>query len=907
MIVDGLGVIGLPVSDREAKVLVSKCRKSPVGKGSETLLDDKVRKSWELNPSQFRISNQAAWDACMRDVITYVHSRLGVAGSRDSVRAELYKLLIYEEGAFFKPHKDTEKTKGMFGTLTVSLPSKHAGGDIVVSHNKEEVRFASAPGSDMVYGTSFSAWYSSVTHEVKPVLSGYRVVLIYNLIQSSGANKPKPYTIGSAKMQLKRCLTDWEHCCENGNQDLPYVIHKLDYDYSGSSLRLESLNGDDYTQVSCLQELCEELGFDMYFATHEKVLHKDDEAGDEVFDREESFKDLTTMDGASVSAQPEYCKDYYLSEPDDTDDEEPDDEEHEGWTGNEGAPAQYWYRSVVLLLVPPSCKIAFSLAGDSRYTTILKALPTLRKRAESQDTDALRDLKQYCLVALSKPQTFKRSYLHFAIQSIPSSDAHRLNCLEQVAEISLENGWMEIFARVPIDQIKVTNTLRAIGRLSAGSGNIRSHLPDVLARILGSNSISAKYSMWQSVSAAFKDNNPTNQQQENFDNWRVMVFDQIIKPTDHYARADCIALASLAVSAGEDMTEKLLLNLQRDDEVALAIFMADLSRSDQGSQFLKASPAFTAALEAIWDSFSFLFRARPGDRNGFSQSSKVNEGMTSQDILDLLRITDQELHDFMPMALDSMKDAVKEVTSQYLSNELITFVKTVLKHEVPALIPDENFEIAESVSELVLSILVAYVHQTVPDEPLKPEDWSLPYRGCRRCDDCKKVDQFMADPKQTKFEIRANKDRRRHLASEYEGYGYEEKDFTVKTIEDKPPYAWVCTKSHKRYNKLAANWRNKMKEAQHTLDSIGGKKRMALKAYLGEHYDAIASCRSEGLPSVGSSGVEQPLAEIGDSALNSRKRKADGIEDAVEGSSKAKRQRETLEQALQATEVVDLT
>ncbi|CAN0450803.1 unnamed protein product, partial [Hapterophycus canaliculatus] len=40
----------------------------------------------------------------------------------------------YESGGHFRPHKDTEKEAGMFGTLVVQLPtaSGHEGGTLLV-------------------------------------------------------------------------------------------------------------------------------------------------------------------------------------------------------------------------------------------------------------------------------------------------------------------------------------------------------------------------------------------------------------------------------------------------------------------------------------------------------------------------------------------------------------------------------------------------------------------------------------------------------------------------------------------------------------------------------------------------------------------------------------------------------
>lgn len=44
---------------------------------------------------------------------------LGVRG--DGIRAELYKMLLYEKGAMFKLHADSEKVPGMFATLVMSF------------------------------------------------------------------------------------------------------------------------------------------------------------------------------------------------------------------------------------------------------------------------------------------------------------------------------------------------------------------------------------------------------------------------------------------------------------------------------------------------------------------------------------------------------------------------------------------------------------------------------------------------------------------------------------------------------------------------------------------------------------------------------------------------------------------
>lgn len=72
--------------------------------GSETIIDENVRKTWELNPDQFEISNPA-WQSVVVKLAAQATQELGCAPGMPT-RVNLYKLLLYEEGAMFKPHKE---------------------------------------------------------------------------------------------------------------------------------------------------------------------------------------------------------------------------------------------------------------------------------------------------------------------------------------------------------------------------------------------------------------------------------------------------------------------------------------------------------------------------------------------------------------------------------------------------------------------------------------------------------------------------------------------------------------------------------------------------------------------------------------------------------------------------------
>jgi hypothetical protein len=56
--VDGLGIIKIPLKPAAAKKLVARCRVAPYGKGTQTLVDRKVRDTLELDPKKFRLSQE---------------------------------------------------------------------------------------------------------------------------------------------------------------------------------------------------------------------------------------------------------------------------------------------------------------------------------------------------------------------------------------------------------------------------------------------------------------------------------------------------------------------------------------------------------------------------------------------------------------------------------------------------------------------------------------------------------------------------------------------------------------------------------------------------------------------------------------------------------------------------------
>lgn len=102
--VGGVGDIQLPLAPDQARQIITKAQQAPYGKGSETLVDTSVRNTWELDPDRFEIKHPD-WDKAVGNLTQNVVAKeLGIDGA--GIRAELYKMLLYEKGAMFKAHTE---------------------------------------------------------------------------------------------------------------------------------------------------------------------------------------------------------------------------------------------------------------------------------------------------------------------------------------------------------------------------------------------------------------------------------------------------------------------------------------------------------------------------------------------------------------------------------------------------------------------------------------------------------------------------------------------------------------------------------------------------------------------------------------------------------------------------------
>lgn len=200
--VAGIGEVGVPVSAADAKRLIQQAAQAPYGRGEETVVDPQVRRVWQLEPAQFELRN-AEWKSFLALIVEAVRQELGIA---QKVEARLYKLLVYEKGSFFAPHRDSEKAQRMFATLVVCLPSKHEGGTLIVSHDGQTTRIDFG-GAAAQFQVQYAAFYADCQHEITPVTGGYRVCLVYNLSTPKSKRQPSAPVSGGAIDSVAEWLT----------------------------------------------------------------------------------------------------------------------------------------------------------------------------------------------------------------------------------------------------------------------------------------------------------------------------------------------------------------------------------------------------------------------------------------------------------------------------------------------------------------------------------------------------------------------------------------------------------------------------------------------------------------------------------------------------------------------------
>jgi hypothetical protein len=412
--VEGLGEIGLPVTPLQAQALIAAAGRAPFGKGSRTLTDTTVRSAWEIDAARVSFANPA-WDQLMQQILGQVKTELGL--ENDRIGASLYKLLVYESGDFFLPHKDSEKEAGMFGTLVVGLPGAHTGGVLSVRFDGKEERIDfSEPSSS--YRIPYAAFYADCEHEIAPVTSGYRVCLVYNLVQQSNSARPRTPQFSAQVAAFAQLLEG----AEAGFGEHPAAV-LLGHQYTPANFSLAQLKLDDRPRAEVLLAAADKAG---YFAKLGLVTHYQvgELEGDFYYDRyDNADKDGTMGEIIEEHTTIEHWADddgrpslghFSVTESSIIGEAalgagEPDEQEQEGYTGNAGMTMEYWYHYGAVFLWPK--RIHGQVLAQMNAAARLQWLDFYARHWDDPQLEAEKHAKAVLLtLSQSPPQRDQKTY-----------------------------------------------------------------------------------------------------------------------------------------------------------------------------------------------------------------------------------------------------------------------------------------------------------------------------------------------------------------------------------------------------------------------------------------------------------------------------------------------------------------
>ncbi len=427
--VRGIGRLRYPISRAQAQRLCRVARPARYGRGEKTLLDQRVRDTWEIPKSRVKIDRRR-WNRTLLPLLDKLRDDLGLADGC-KLKAELHSMLVYAPGQFFLPHQDTEKADEMVGTLVVTLPSAFAGGVMVVRHQGEKVTYRASKRL-----LSFVAFYADCHHEVRPVKEGYRIVLTYNLMLVGDRNavasaETPPATVNALAECLGEHFETPRPPRRHWDKDAPprppasRLVYLLDHQYTERGFGWHRLKGNDAARASALRaaaerrdcELalalaevheiwgCMEPGWnDRWYGRHRRWTRDEDNEWDtdfeppptddpdayELQDLHDSSIELTTwIDPSGKQAEPivtsvageEVCSTTPSSAL------HPYASEYEGYMGNWGNTMDRWYRRAAIVLWPR--ELAFAVRAEASPAWALGELRQRIRGGERTEAQAM--------------------------------------------------------------------------------------------------------------------------------------------------------------------------------------------------------------------------------------------------------------------------------------------------------------------------------------------------------------------------------------------------------------------------------------------------------------------------------------------------------------------------------------
>lgn len=448
--VKDVGKLSFPITQPQTKKLIKKAKPAKYGLKEKTFLDSNVRDTWEIAKSNIKI-DQKSWNVTFKPLLETIGEELGLPHDT-RLRAHLHNMLIYEKDQFFKPHQDSEKLDDMVATLVIILPSKHTGGELIVTHHDSKKRLKQTTKEKTLTAIAF---YADCHHEVKPIKTGYRVALTYNLTVDQDRNT-KPAALPTEDQaiveNLKEALSAYFTPVKNEdknlteqNQSSPTTIaNLLDHEYTERGLSWQKLKNIDLSRSQFIKYAADELDLDVFLAQaeiqelwdayaendeYEYWDHYDEEEEETPSSKNSNEKDYVLndlIDSNIIMSNWIDSDNKYIegSEPTAFDGEliwtkavedfNPFHSEYEGFMGNWGNTLDRWYKRSCIVITKKADRVPFlfQIAPARTLKELQKTANTAPQLAQQQLTSLLPSWKKH--FRLDRGQKQNKSTLKLA-------------------------------------------------------------------------------------------------------------------------------------------------------------------------------------------------------------------------------------------------------------------------------------------------------------------------------------------------------------------------------------------------------------------------------------------------------------------------------------------------------------
>lgn len=737
--VDKLGDIGLPLAAAEAKRLIKVCKQAPYGKGTETIVDTKVRKVWELDPQYFSLKNPK-WETMIESILREIENRLGLPNK--TLAAHLYKLLVYEQGGFFLPHRDGEKLDRMVATLVINLPSKHSGGELVISHQGHQ-EVITMPGAASGLEADYAAFYADCQHEVKPLLSGNRLCLTYNLVLAKPRGKVSIAApdFDDTTDQIATVLSSWERESGGKNPAPTKLAVMLEHRYTQSGLSINKLKGVDLAKAKCLLDAAEKADCDAYLALvtlwqsgsaesgyddygygsrrlYSYTEDEDDEGDDtepdcnsgytmgELYDYSLTANHWSNRQGKKVSFGKARLQENEMVPPDALTETEPTREDFEGYTGNAGMTLERWYHRAAIILWPRSHQLqVWCDAGTDAAIAGLNQMVVKLKKTKKNREKRLGECRRFAAKIIETWHPGRSGF---------DWDPSEPDAMKQ-SPLDRESIWMSLAELCEP---------RLIGRA----------IEEVMVKDQ-SLSLSTTVLKWMS--------------KQDWSDFTPSLISMFTRTTKQTLGRNIVIFRTIATMRNQSSEHKILCN-------QLAVIIIE-------------------AIERIDSSEHGSWNAPKVDRKEVIIDMVKAFDALGEDKLLSRFLTWQSVHPCYELIATNVPAAIK----------LVTFLKEHAKENRPF----RNW------IKTILRELQSRTHTP----PVKPTDWKRNGQiGSCDCVDCVRLSAFLDDPTQPEARFPMAKQRRQHLHGIIERH---QCDCTHATLRVGRPYVLVCKKTTASYER----------------------------------------------------------------------------------------------------------